>query len=134
MKSTIIDEHFDKNLKKTTIDNSYMAYKLRKREISPIPGGGNTSKLQTSTNNFNTRNEIHKSLLKSTISPDKDGVGKVPKVEKKLDYKKVIVDSKMTKSLKSLPLKFLNEALKTTKNLTNFPERYVKNNSQTKKK
>jgi hypothetical protein len=123
MKSTIIDEQNDRNLKKATIDSSYMAYKMRKREISPIVAG-NTSKLQTSTN-LNAKAELHRTQFKSTVSPNKDVIKM--KVDKQLDYKKVLG----TKSIMNLPIKFLSEALKT-KTLTAFPssDRYTK----TKKK
>jgi hypothetical protein len=115
MKSTLLDEQFDKNIKKATIDSSYMAYKMRKREISPIIG--NHSKLQTSTN-LNAKSELQRTQLKSTISPDKTKLN-----PKQIDYKKVLG----SKNIKNLPIKFLNEALKT-KTLSAFPnsDRYAK--------
>jgi hypothetical protein len=117
MKSTLLDEQFDRNLKKSTIDSSYMAYKMRKREISPI--AGNNSKLQTSTN---VKAELQRTQLKSTISPDKNILKKQTSA---IDYKKVLG----SKSIKNLPIKFLSEALKMKTLSSAFPnsERNIKN-------
>jgi hypothetical protein len=123
MKSTILDEP-----KKATIDSSYMMYKMKRREISPIVA--NTSKLQTSINML-AKSELHKTQLK-TVSPDKEYLS-TKMSTKQLDLKKVLAETKL-KGIKGLPIKYLSEAIKT-KTLSSFPssDRYTKNKFVKKK-
>jgi len=96
-----------------------MAYKLKKREISPI-AAPNSNKMQTSSNFHQKVSEIQKSTQykKTTLSPDSHKndliMSKISglKNEKGLDLKKVLLENKMTKSIKGLPIKFFNEAIK----------------------
>jgi hypothetical protein len=127
IKSTLMEE-LDR--KKKTIDSSYVTYKMRKRQISPIVSNIiNTSKLQTSSNfNYNSTKsttDLQKALYRKHVSPDtikNNLINKIAKIEKhhqKID-KKIVIDSKLTRGMKSLPIKFINENIKAKVALSNI--------------
>jgi hypothetical protein len=99
MKNTFMPEESDK--KRKAVDNSYLVYKGKKREISPI----RASHIQTATGFKNSETK------RSGYSPETKKellVNKVTKMEKQMDFKRMLLESRFSKSIKSLPLAGIN--------------------------
>ena len=122
----------EKNHNKKTIDNSYVAYKLKKREISPILNGN----VKPSSNKAKV--DYHKTVYnkKIDLSPnDKtEIISKFISKEKNDDSKKKVTDNKLSSSIKGIPIKYFNEAIKVKPTASNpNSERFSSKNSFMKK-
>jgi hypothetical protein len=112
-----MSEDYEKNINKKTIDNSYVAYKLKNREISPILNVN----IKSSSNKGKV--DYHKTVYnkKIDLSPnDKtEIISKFISKEKNEDNKKKISDNKLSNSIKGIPIKFFNEAIKGKPTVSN---------------
>ena len=116
IKSTLlIDDNKGTINHKKIIDSSYLGNKLKSREISPIV---TSSRLQTS------KVKIKPETVKTVYKLNKDILSTKPKsVEKNKNVENVrsTIDNQMAKSIKGIPIKFFNEAIKgkTLSNIAN---------------